>query len=131
MCELSQEPLNCGPNPELVNTCGADMFQYVSDVVQCFCTLRNKSLVKFNCEDPEVKRRLCKSLWKTAAAKEGMSSSRSGMFFWFLCFVWPRYFSTSFFLLSSVLYYKMGQTCPWPKSVEFNKVAVWYLENLR
>lgn len=97
MCELSQELLNCGPNPELVNTCGADMFQYVSDVVQCFCTLRNKSLVKFNCEGPKVKGRVCKSLWMTAAAKEGMSSSRAGMFLWSLCFVWPMYFNTSFF----------------------------------
>lgn len=36
MCELSQELLNCGPNPDVVNTCGADMFQYVSDVAQWF-----------------------------------------------------------------------------------------------
>lgn len=71
MCELSQELLNCGPNPDLVNTCGADVFQYVSDVAQCFCTLRSKSLVKFNCEGLTVKERVCKSQYVTAAAERG------------------------------------------------------------
>lgn len=71
MCELSQELLNCGPNPDLVNTCGADVFQYVSDVAQCFCTLRSKSLVKFNCEGLTVKERVCESRYVTAAAERG------------------------------------------------------------